>query len=217
MRDFRDAKAMAHSLRQALAARAAPVTHSEALELTAKAFGLDNWNVLAAKIAAAGPLPAPDPAGPTTRYCSFCGKPQQEVAYLIAGPEALICNECVQICDDVIDDQSIAKLEREAKARDPDADADAILRSHLAGMTPEALSAHKLRTERWLHHIRWSLDEIAAAEGGGARRHPKPLRDPLAGLTPQQIAAKRRELEARREEVQRRLTLAEQLLDERLG
>jgi Glyoxalase superfamily protein len=40
MRDFRDAKAMAHALRDALKVRAVETTHSECLELIAKAFGL---------------------------------------------------------------------------------------------------------------------------------------------------------------------------------
>ena len=66
MRDFRDAKAMAHALRDALKSRAVETTHSESLELIAKAFGYDNWNILAAKIEAAEPrggaTPTPSPA-----------------------------------------------------------------------------------------------------------------------------------------------------------
>ena len=42
MRDFRDAKAMARSLRAALKARAVETTHSESLELISKAFGYRN-------------------------------------------------------------------------------------------------------------------------------------------------------------------------------
>ena len=53
MRDFRDAKTMAHALRTALESRAIAMTHSESLELIAKAFGYDNWNILAARIEAA--------------------------------------------------------------------------------------------------------------------------------------------------------------------
>src|ERR1700744_5497376 len=53
MRDFRDAKDMAESLRRALAKQNLSVTHSQCLELIARAFGLDNWNVLAAAIDAA--------------------------------------------------------------------------------------------------------------------------------------------------------------------
>ena len=52
MRDFRDAKAMAHALRDALKAKSVEITHSESLELIAKAFGYEDWNILSAKIAA---------------------------------------------------------------------------------------------------------------------------------------------------------------------
>ncbi|NWK80295.1 MULTISPECIES: ATP-dependent Clp protease ATP-binding subunit ClpX [Aquitalea] len=35
-------------------------------------------------------------------YCSFCGKSQHEVQRLIAGPQVFICNECVELCNDII-------------------------------------------------------------------------------------------------------------------
>ena len=38
--------------------------------------------------------------------CSFCGRTQDEVKRLIAGPNAYICNECVAICADLIEDES---------------------------------------------------------------------------------------------------------------
>jgi ATP-dependent Clp protease ATP-binding subunit ClpX len=38
----------------------------------------------------------------TTRYCSFCGKSQHEVRKLIAGPTVFICDECVELCMDII-------------------------------------------------------------------------------------------------------------------
>ena len=37
--------------------------------------------------------------------CSFCGRTQDEVKRLIAGPNAYICNECVEICADLIDEE----------------------------------------------------------------------------------------------------------------
>ncbi len=52
MRDFRDAKAMARTLREALAAKGVKLSNSEALELTAKMLGERDWNTLAAAIAA---------------------------------------------------------------------------------------------------------------------------------------------------------------------
>jgi ribosomal protein S1 len=52
MRDFRDAKAMAHTLRGALAAKGVTISNSESLELVAKTLGERDWNTLAAAIAA---------------------------------------------------------------------------------------------------------------------------------------------------------------------
>src|SRR4030095_6532498 len=53
MRDYRDAKAMAQTLRQALKERSVALTHSESLELIAKVLGLADWNTLSARIDAA--------------------------------------------------------------------------------------------------------------------------------------------------------------------
>lgn len=41
-----------------------------------------------------------------TLYCSFCGKSQHEVAKLIAGPTVFICNECVELCNDIIREEA---------------------------------------------------------------------------------------------------------------
>jgi Glyoxalase superfamily protein/Clp amino terminal domain, pathogenicity island component len=54
MRDFRDAKAMAGTLRAALAAKGLKITISQALELIAEIFGEADWNTLAAAIRAEG-------------------------------------------------------------------------------------------------------------------------------------------------------------------
>ena len=35
-------------------------------------------------------------------HCSFCGKSQKEVKKLIAGPNVYICDECIQLCNDII-------------------------------------------------------------------------------------------------------------------
>lgn len=42
--------------------------------------------------------------------CSFCGKSQDEVKKLIAGPTVYICDECIELCNDIIDEE--AKLDR---------------------------------------------------------------------------------------------------------
>lgn len=67
MRDFRDAKLMAKSLREAMAARKVPLSHSETLEIVAGQFGYGDWNVLAAKIDEDGPKAAADKPGEAVR------------------------------------------------------------------------------------------------------------------------------------------------------
>ncbi len=57
MRDFRDAKAMAGTLRASLAADGIKITVSQSLELIAKAFGLADWNTLSAAIRAEAAAP----------------------------------------------------------------------------------------------------------------------------------------------------------------
>lgn len=58
MRDFRDAKAMAQTLRDALKTKSITLTHSESLELIAKTLGFHDWNVLSAAIQATETMPA---------------------------------------------------------------------------------------------------------------------------------------------------------------
>src|SRR5690606_20098858 len=57
MRTVQDAKAMAKSIRQSLAGKNLAVSHGEALEIVARQFGYDNWNILSARLEkeAAGP------------------------------------------------------------------------------------------------------------------------------------------------------------------
>ncbi|MEO0545260.1 MAG: ATP-dependent Clp protease ATP-binding subunit ClpX [Pseudomonadota bacterium] len=53
--------------------------------------------------------------GKNTLYCSFCGKSQHEVRKLIAGPTVFICDECVELCMDIIREESKSSV---AKASD---------------------------------------------------------------------------------------------------
>ena len=47
-------------------------------------------------------------SGEKTLYCSFCGKSQHEVKKLIAGPSVFICDECIELCNDIIRDEAPA-------------------------------------------------------------------------------------------------------------
>jgi len=46
-----------------------------------------------------------------TLFCSFCGKSQHEVKKLIAGPSVFICDECIDLCNDIIRDEAPAESE----------------------------------------------------------------------------------------------------------
>src|SRR5438105_9975827 len=58
-------------------------------------------------------MPRKDPQGDVLR-CSFCGKSQEEVKRLIAGPAAYICDECINLCNDIILEEGAAD---QSKAR----------------------------------------------------------------------------------------------------
>ena len=45
-------------------------------------------------------------------YCSFCGKSQHEVRKLIAGPSVFICDECIELCNDIIRDETQADAQQ---------------------------------------------------------------------------------------------------------
>jgi hypothetical protein len=103
---------MAYALREALQGRSVQNAHSESPGLIDKAFGFDNWNILSAKIEAARPSAieaaaasaAATPALPRTLHCSFCDKSQHDVRKLTAGPSVFICDECAELCTDIVND-----------------------------------------------------------------------------------------------------------------
>jgi hypothetical protein len=64
MRDYRDAKAMAHTVRAFLADHGLKITNSQSLELIAKAFGVADWNSLAATIRGEVSAPSTEAAAP---------------------------------------------------------------------------------------------------------------------------------------------------------
>lgn len=171
MRDYRDAKTMAKGLRRSLGDMGTELTHSQSLELISQAFGFDNWNILAAKIEAARPAPAADkqPAGGTL-YCSFCTKSQHDVQVLIAGPNTFICNECVELCDNIVEDNAVERL---LKHPLPDTDSAAAIEAHLAQYSSEQLATYLARAEERLVKQQQALDGIDA----GNEDMPAWLRD----------------------------------------
>ena len=50
-----------------------------------------------------------------TLRCSFCGKSQEEVRKLIAGPQVYVCDECVELCNEIMMEEWNEERKREAK------------------------------------------------------------------------------------------------------
>src|ERR1700687_1265951 len=51
-------------------------------------------------------------------YCSFCGKSQHEVRKLIAGPSVFICDECIDLCNDIIREEATTDTGQKAQKSD---------------------------------------------------------------------------------------------------
>jgi ATP-dependent Clp protease ATP-binding subunit ClpX len=51
-------------------------------------------------------------------FCSFCGKSQKEVKKLIAGPSVYICNECINLCGEIVEDEEKEKQAAENAPKD---------------------------------------------------------------------------------------------------
>jgi len=50
-------------------------------------------------------------------HCSFCGKSQDEVEKLIAGPDVFICDECIELCNEIVHEESDAEAEEGGAAK----------------------------------------------------------------------------------------------------
>ncbi len=70
-------------------------------------------------------------------YCSFCGKSQHEVRKLIAGPSVFICDECVELCNDIIREELEDRSEQSDSKLPTPKEINAILDEYVIGQ-PEA-------------------------------------------------------------------------------
>jgi hypothetical protein len=116
MPKIRAVKDIARALHDALKAKGIETTDSESLELIEAALRFEGLNGSCGTIEPGGtpasearsppsPRTQNDPARPKAGCCSFCGKSQQEVRKLIAGPEAAICDECIDLCTGILDNE----------------------------------------------------------------------------------------------------------------
>ena len=78
-------------------------------------------------------MPRKDSQGDVLR-CSFCGKSQDEVRKLIAGPTVYICDECIDLCNDIILEEGAA-AKRESKRLPTPRELDQRLDEYIVGQS----------------------------------------------------------------------------------
>jgi ATP-dependent Clp protease ATP-binding subunit ClpX len=71
--------------------------------------------------------------GKNTLYCSFCGKSQHEVRKLIAGPTVFICDECVELCMDIIREENKTALAKSKAGVPTPAEIKSVLDDYVIG------------------------------------------------------------------------------------
>ena len=118
-----EVKARAKKLRDILDDHGHQLKHTESLEVISKLEGAADWNTYSAHLtktqksleqnpgdrntenSSSAPERPKKPEKNELLYCSFCGKSQHEVRKLIAGPSVFICDECVDLCNDIITEE----------------------------------------------------------------------------------------------------------------
>ena len=65
--------------------------------------------------------------------CSFCGKPQDQVRRIVAGPGVYICDECVSLCQEIVAEDTVARNEFDGAALPKPAELKAVLDQYVVG------------------------------------------------------------------------------------
>jgi ATP-dependent Clp protease ATP-binding subunit ClpX len=105
-------------------------------------------------------------SGEKVLYCSFCGKSQHEVKKLIAGPSVFICDECIELCNDIIRDEVPADGAAAAKTSKSDlpvpAEIKGSLDQYVIGQeaAKRILSVAVYNHYKRLKHMGGSKDEV---------------------------------------------------------
>jgi len=101
-------------------------------------------------------------------YCSFCGKSQHEVKKLIAGPSVFICDECIELCNDIVRDEVIGEPGGKGAGSDlpTPREISALLDQYVIGQEPakRILSVAVYNHYKRLRHVGKSRDEIELAK-----------------------------------------------------
>lgn len=90
----------------------------------------------------------------STLFCSFCGKSQHEVKKLIAGPTVFICDECVELCMDIIREESQTAVNKSDSGVPSPAEILKVLEDYVIGqeLAKKVLSVAVHNHYKRLHH-----------------------------------------------------------------
>ena len=104
-------------------------------------------------------------SGEKVLYCSFCGKSQHEVKKLIAGPSVFICDECIELCNDIIRDEAPGEAAATKQGRSDlpiPSDIKASLDQYVIGQeaAKRTLSVAVYNHYKRLKHLGASKDEV---------------------------------------------------------
>ena len=108
-------------------------------------------------------------SGEKVLYCSFCGKSQHEVKKLIAGPSVFICDECIELCNDIIRDEAPAEAASGRAARSDlpvPSEIKSTLDQYVIGqdVAKRTLSVAVYNHYKRLKHLGTSKDEVELAK-----------------------------------------------------
>ncbi len=101
-----------------------------------------------------------------TLYCSFCGKSQHEVRKLIAGPTVFICDECVELCMDIIKEESKSQISKNEEGVPTPKEIFSILNEYVIGQkkAKQILSVAVHNHYKRLGHTEKSSNDVELAK-----------------------------------------------------